>query len=75
MTPSKRAKELGAPSLPWVAEQWGCTARNLESKFKSNPKQFEIIVVGVMSIYHRNALVCDIESVISRHSGHTTPSK
>ena len=54
MTPSKRAKELGAPSLPWVAERWGCTARNLEIKFKSKPEQFNIIVAGTVKLYKGN---------------------
>lgn len=50
MTPSKRAKELGAPSLKWVAEQWGCTARNLEIKLKTKPWQFDIIVAGAVAL-------------------------
>ena len=44
-------KELGAPSLKWVADRWGCTVRNLEIKFKDKPEQFDIIVSGTVKLY------------------------
>lgn len=50
MTPAKRAKELGAKSLNEVAQEFGCTVQNLSAKFKSNPNQFDIIVLGVVSL-------------------------
>lgn len=49
MTPAKRAKDLGAKSLNQIAQEFGCTVQNLSAKFKSNPKQFDIIVLGVVS--------------------------
>lgn len=49
MTPSRRAKELGAKSLKQVAEKFGCTVDNLNAKFKSKPHQFDIIVRGVVN--------------------------
>lgn len=49
MTPSKRAKELGAKSLKQVADSFGCTVDNLNAKFKSKPHQFDIIVIGVVN--------------------------
>ncbi len=53
MTPAKRAKQLGAKSLNQVAENFGCTVQNLSIKFKSNPKQFDIIVLGVVSLVNK----------------------
>ena len=50
MTPSKRAKFLGAPSLKMVAECWGCDVSNLHHKFKRNPRQFDIIILGVVAV-------------------------
>lgn len=50
MTPAKRAKELGANSLNQVAQEFGCTVQNLSAKFKSNPKQFDIIVLGIVEL-------------------------
>jgi len=50
MTPSKRAKELGAKSLKQIAQEFGCTVDNLNAKFKSKPRQFDIIVLGVVSL-------------------------
>ena len=50
MTPAKRAKELGAKSLNQIAQEFGCTVQNLSAKFKSHPKQFDIIVLGVTRI-------------------------
>ena len=49
VTPAKRAKQLGAPSLKVIAEYWGCDVSNLHHKFKSNPHQFELIVLGVVA--------------------------
>ena len=53
MTPSKRAKELGAKSLKQVADLFGCTVDNLNAKFKSKPHQFDIIVLGVVSLINQ----------------------
>jgi isocitrate/isopropylmalate dehydrogenase len=50
MTPSKRAKQLGAKSLKQVADNFGCTVDNLNAKFKSKPHQFDIIVIGVVNL-------------------------
>lgn len=50
MTPAKRAKELGAKSLNEIAHAFGCTLQNLHAKFKSNPNQFDIIVLGVVEL-------------------------
>lgn len=50
MTPSKRAKQLGAHSLKQVAEVFGCTPDNLKAKFKVKPHQFDIIVLGVIEV-------------------------
>lgn len=49
MTPSKRAKQLGAKSLVKVAEYYGCKVSNLRHKFYNKPHQFEIIVLGVVT--------------------------
>lgn len=53
MTPAKRAKQLGAKSLNQVAKSFGCTVQNLSLKFKSNPNQFDIIVLGVVSLANK----------------------
>ena len=49
-TPSKTAKQLGAKSLAQVAEHWGTTVQALHYQHKTNPKKFEIIVRGVVSL-------------------------
>lgn len=49
-TPAKRAKELGAKSLSQVANHWGTTAQALYYQSRENPKKFEIIVRGVVSL-------------------------
>lgn len=56
MTPAKRAKELGAKSLKQVADTFGCTVDNLNAKFKSKPNQFDIIVLGVVSLLNLKEL-------------------
>ncbi len=48
MTPAKRAKLLGAKSLAEIANTYGCTRRNLELKFYSDPLKFDVIVLGVI---------------------------
>ena len=53
MTPAKRAKELGAKSLKQTADSFGCTVDNLNAKFKSKPHQFDIIVLGVVSLINQ----------------------
>ena len=49
-TPAQRAKHLGAKSLAKVAEHWGTTVQALHYQHKANPKKFEIIVRGVVSL-------------------------
>lgn len=49
MTYSQRAKQLGAKSLKQVADEFGCTPQNLNLKFRSKPRQFDIIVLGVVA--------------------------
>ncbi|EGR2972899.1 hypothetical protein CGJ08_01580 [Vibrio parahaemolyticus] len=57
MTAAKRAAELGAGGerkLGEIAKIFGCTPSNLDAKFKSNPKQFDIIVLGCIAYRDRN---------------------
>ncbi len=53
MTAAKKAKELGAKNLQQVAQVYGCTPQNLSYKYNKEPKQFEIIVLGVVEILKR----------------------
>ncbi len=51
MTAGKRAAQLGAVNerqITELARLYGCSASNLIAKFKSNPKQFDIIVLGCL---------------------------
>lgn len=49
-TPAQTAKLLGAKSLAQVAGHWGTTVQALHYQHKANPKKFEIIVRGVVSL-------------------------
>lgn len=49
ITPAKRAKQLGAPSLKIVAEYWGVTVQGISQMFYRNEAKFEIVVLGVVS--------------------------
>jgi hypothetical protein len=50
VTPAKRAKQLGAQSLKQVADTYGCGVENMRKKFYQKPKQFDIIVLGVVNL-------------------------
>ncbi|ENC6709914.1 hypothetical protein ABKY54_004524 [Vibrio harveyi] len=55
-TAAKRAAQLGAGGerkLGEIAEIYGCTRSNLDARFKNNPKQFDIIVLGCIEYRKR----------------------
>ncbi|EOD9553088.1 hypothetical protein ACJ7RV_002204 [Vibrio parahaemolyticus] len=57
ITAAKRAAQLGAGGerkLGEIAKIFGCTPSNLDAKFKANPKQFDIIVLGCIAYRERN---------------------
>lgn len=49
MTPAKRAKQLGAPSLKMVAETWGVTMQGISQMYYRTPDKFEIVVLGCIA--------------------------
>jgi len=49
MTPAKRAKQLGAPSLKMVAEAWGVTMQGISQMYYRTPDKFEIVVLGCIA--------------------------
>jgi len=49
MTPAKRAKQLGAPSLKIVAETWGVTMQGISQMYHRTPEKFEIVVLGCVA--------------------------
>lgn len=73
ITPSKRAKQLGAHSLKQVAEVFGCTPDNLKAKFKAKPHQFDIIVLGVVEVEKANCEALIKLSSADIEQGKATP--
>lgn len=50
MTPSKRAKQLGAKSLNQVAEETRQSLQTLSNWFYNKPELFDVVVIGVVKI-------------------------
>jgi len=64
MSASKRAKELGADSLRWVAEAYGCSESALHKSYRDNPGRFDIKVAGCVSLDKRGRLKEQIQDVL-----------
>lgn len=48
MTPSKRAKQIGATNLKQVAEATKQSTQTLSNWFYDKPELFEIVVIGTI---------------------------
>ena len=57
MSASKRAKELGAPSLNWVAVTLGRDVTTLHYRYRVEPEYFDILVAGCVTLHIGNGLV------------------
>lgn len=67
MTASGRAKQLGAPSLKWVAMKSGYNYRNLFDMYRLSSGRFDIIVAGTVTLYgddKLNKLKAQLEEIM-----------
>lgn len=51
MSASKRAKELGAPNLTWVALTLGRDVSTLHYRYKVEPLYFDVLVAGCVALH------------------------
>lgn len=71
MTPAKRAKQLGAPSLKMVADTWGVTMQGISQMYYRTPDKFEIVVLGCIAKLSKVQLIMLIAKSVKKTKLHT----